>query len=87
MWTSEFFSGLLVALFVVDSVKVLLRDGRFYANPISDQERLQRARAAGTALKRGLTKDQFHAESGFTSRRASEAWKDAEVVRGVDNDS
>lgn len=71
----------------VDNVKVLLRDGRFYANPISDQERLQRAGAAGTARKRGLTKDQFHAESGFTSGRASEAWKDAEVIRGADNDS
>lgn len=71
----------------VDSVKVLLRDGRFYANPVSDQARLQRAGAAGMARKGGLTKDQFHAESGFTSGKASEAWKDAEVVGGGDNDS
>lgn len=70
-----------------DSVKVLLRDGRFYSNPVSDQERLQRAGAAIMARNRGLTKDQFHAESGFTGGKASEAWKDAEVVGSADSDS
>ncbi|MBT2532394.1 hypothetical protein J7E83_09685 [Arthrobacter sp. ISL-48] len=71
----------------MDSVKVLLRDGRFYSNPVSDQERLQRAGAAAMARKRGLTKDQFHAESGFTSGKANEAGKDAEVVGAADDDS
>ncbi|UYY83093.1 hypothetical protein OIT41_08700 [Arthrobacter sp. YA7-1] len=70
----------------VDRLKVLLRDGRFYSNPMSDQKRLHRAGAATRARKRGLTKDEFHADSGLTSAKASEAWKDAEVVRPADNE-
>lgn len=64
----------------VDGVKVLLRDGRFFSDPASNEERLQRASAAVVAQRRGLTKAQFKAESGFADPQVNESWKDADVL-------
>jgi hypothetical protein len=63
-----------------DSVKVLLRDGKFFTDPASDQERLQRASAAALAQSRGLTREQFQKENGLTAPKVKEAWKDADVI-------
>ncbi|WP_461163176.1 hypothetical protein [Arthrobacter sp. R4-81] len=63
-----------------ESVKELLRDGRFFSNPVSDQDRLLRAGAAVTARNRGYTKMQFQSENGLTTAKANEAWKDADVL-------
>lgn len=70
-----------------DSVNELLRDGRFFSNPASDLDRLQRAGVAVIARSRGLTKEQFQAENGLTRAKASEAWKDADVVGPASADS
>ena len=62
------------------TVKVLLRDGKFYADPTSDPLRAKAAEAAVRARNRGLTKNQFNAELGLTWSKLSEAWKDAETL-------
>lgn len=63
-----------------DSVKVLLRDAKFFADPASDEERLQRAGAAALAQNNGLTKQQFQAQCGLTGPKVHESWKDADVI-------
>lgn len=63
-----------------DSVKDFLRDGRFFSDPVSDQDRLQRARAAFLARTRGYTKLQFQTENTLTAAKANEAWRDADVI-------
>lgn len=65
----------------VDTVKFLLRDGRFYDNPATNHERLQLALLADTAKSHGLTKSQFKAEQGLSGAKSMEAWKDAGCLR------
>lgn len=65
----------------VDTVKPLLRDGRFYDNPVSNHERLELALLADTAKSRGLTKSQFKAEHGLSGAKSMEGWKDAGCLR------
>lgn len=63
-----------------DTVKTLLRDAKFFADPTSDEERLQRARAAAAAQRSGQTKEKFESHSGLTRPKVNEAWKDADVI-------
>lgn len=63
-----------------DTVKSLLRDARFYANPESDPSRLARAREARRARDAGTTRDQFQADRGITSGKASETWRDSAML-------
>ncbi|TQS88591.1 hypothetical protein EU811_20805 [Arthrobacter sp. TS-15] len=63
-----------------DNVKALLRDAKFFADPASDEERLQRAGAAASAQRSGLTKEQFQAQSGLSGPKVNESWKDADII-------
>ena len=63
-----------------ETVKILLRDGKFYANPESDPARSDAALAAAEAREIGQTKQQFRDSQGLTAPKASEAWKDADVL-------
>lgn len=70
-----------------DSVKALLRDAKFFADPASDEDRLQRAGAAAVVQRSGLTKEQFQVQSGLTGPKVNESWKDADVIESVTNES
>lgn len=63
-----------------ETVKILLRDGKFYASPEIDSPRSEAAIAAAIAQELGKTKQQFRADHGLTPTRANEAWKDAAVL-------
>ncbi|MHC6231742.1 hypothetical protein ACX5I6_19590 [Arthrobacter sp. MMS24-T111] len=63
-----------------DGVKLLLRDAKFFENPASNERRLQRALAADSAQKRGLTKAQYKEESGFDDPQVNQSWKDADAL-------
>lgn len=65
-----------------ETVKAMLRDGKFYANPDADPERLELAQAAAGARARGLTRTQYGDESRLSSGKADESWKDADVLFG-----
>ena len=60
-----------------DTVKELLRDGKFYQDPASDPPRLEIATAARRARERGMTRDQFRAEHALSTGKAIDAWRDA----------
>lgn len=64
------------------SVKSLLRDGKFYADPGSDPDRLEKAKAAAAAMDRGSTRAQFRESEGLTVLKADECWRDADVLFG-----
>lgn len=63
-----------------ETVETLLRDGKFYADPGGDPERLQRANAAAEAVREGLTRAQFRARGQLSKPKSVEAWKDADVL-------
>jgi len=67
-----------------ETVKILLRDGKFYADPESDPARSGAALAAAQARESGQTKEQFRTSQGLTAPKASEAWKDADVLCPAD---
>jgi hypothetical protein len=67
-----------------DAMKILLRDGKFYANPASDAARAALARQARAARDRRLTRAQFQAQAGVTTPKAQEAWRDAAVLHEAD---
>jgi hypothetical protein len=69
-----------------ETVKILLRDGKFYAAPESDPDRSDAAIAAAEARERGLTKQQFMVERGITTPKANEAWKDADILFPIEPD-
>ncbi len=65
-----------------ETVKALLRDGKFYANPEADPRRLELARRAAEARADGLTRALFGEEAGLSRGQADECWKDADVLFG-----
>jgi hypothetical protein len=69
-----------------DTVKMLLRDARFYADPGNDPPRAAMVRAADAARSRQLTRTQFQAEEGLTEAQAKQAWRDATTVHPVEGD-
>ena len=64
-------------------VKMLLRDGKFYANPDDDPARSELALEAAEAKEAGLTKSEFQASKKISSPKAQEAWRDADVLFGA----
>jgi hypothetical protein len=70
-----------------ESVKGLLRDGKFYADPQSDPERIHLARVALEAKRRGKTRAEFQTEQRLSNQKAVEAWRDAAVAGVVSEDS
>ena len=65
-----------------ETVKALLRDGKFYANPEADPERLELAKRAAAARQNGLTRAAFADEGRLTKGKADECWRDADVLFG-----
>lgn len=63
-----------------ETVKAMLRDGKFYANPDADPERLELAKSAAAARTRGLTRAEYGDESRLSKGKADESWKDADVL-------
>lgn len=66
-----------------EGVKALLRDGKFYADPDTDPERLDLAKAAATARAQGLSRATFGDQAGLSKGKGDESWKDADVLFGV----
>lgn len=64
----------------VDGVKLLLRDGKFYADPSTDPVRHGRATKAAEARRSRQTKAQFQADQQLSMPKAQEAWRDAGVL-------
>lgn len=62
------------------TVKQLLKDGKFYADPTSDPWRLAAAEAAARARQDGQTKKRFTEASDLSAARAARAWGDADIL-------
>jgi DNA polymerase III epsilon subunit-like protein len=60
-----------------ETVKQLLRDGKFYLDPTSDPTRLDLASKAAQAREQGQTQQQFRSEHALSAAKAQEAWRDA----------
>ncbi|MEV3905513.1 exonuclease domain-containing protein [Mycobacterium sp. NPDC050551] len=65
-----------------DGAKALLRDGKFYADPEGDPERLELAKRAAAARAAGSTRGAFGLQTGLSRGKADESWKDADVLFG-----
>lgn len=65
-----------------EAVKALLRDGKFYAAPEADPERLEMAKHAAAARAEGLTRAAFGDRAGLSKGKSDECWKDADVLFG-----
>lgn len=65
-----------------ETVKSLLRDGKFYDAPEGDPERLELAKRAAAARAKGLTRTVFGEQSSLTKGKADESWKDSDVLFG-----
>lgn len=63
-----------------DTVKRLLRDGKFYEDVASDSQRFDLARRAAAARATGLTCEAFAGLDLLSKKRAEECWKDADVL-------
>jgi len=68
-----------------EGVALLLRDGKFYADPASDPGRLEIAKQASVAQGLGVTRASFRIEKRLSAAKADEAWRDADVVFGTDS--
>jgi hypothetical protein len=70
-----------------DSVKGFLRDGKFYADPMSDPARYALAEHAATARKEGIRKSEYKATSGLSMSigKITEVWRDADVLFGAND--
>jgi DNA polymerase-3 subunit epsilon len=64
----------------VETVKGILRDAKFYENPLSDPSRLALAHEARAARKAGLTRDRFQVEKGLSPGKSTETWRDAAML-------
>lgn len=60
-----------------ETVKQLLRDGKFYLDPSTDPTRLDLASKAAQAREQGQTQQQFRSEHALSAGKAQEAWRDA----------
>lgn len=65
-----------------ESVKALLRDGKFYDEPETDPARLESAKRAAQARARGVTRTEFALQARLSKAKADECWKDADVLFG-----
>ncbi len=65
-----------------EAVKALLRDGKFYADPTADPERLKLAQRAAEARGLGITRAVFANQTKLSKGKADESWKDADVLFG-----
>lgn len=63
-----------------ESLKALLRDGKFYLDPESDSIRHELAIRAAKARDERQTRAAFQALVGITNPKAQEAWRDAGVL-------
>jgi hypothetical protein len=66
----------------VQTVKSLLRDGKFYANPGSDPQRLELAKRVAVFKSSGMTSADIAGEMKLSNLRAEESWRDADVLFG-----
>lgn len=66
-----------------DVVASLLRDGKFFATPISDPERLALAQKAASARTRGVTRAEFRDQERLSRSKVDECWRDADVLFGA----
>jgi len=62
------------------TVKMLLRDAKFYSDPASDPARRRLAYAAAAAKRGRTTRCNFQVDQGLSKPKAVEAWKDADVL-------
>lgn len=67
----------------VDSVRRLLRDGRFYENPQADHGRFARGLAAIQARETGESPDAFAVRMGISGKAAKDAWRDASALASL----
>lgn len=65
-----------------EGVKALLRDGKFFADPQADPERLDLAQRAAAARAQGITRSDFAEQGKLSKGKAEECWKDADVLFG-----
>lgn len=63
-----------------EGVKILLRDGKFYADPATDPLRHEIAKKAAQAREERCTRADFQAQFLLTTPKAQEAWRDAGVL-------
>lgn len=68
----------------MESVKQLLRDGKFYAAPESGPERLGLARLALESKERGMTRTEFQDGHLLSNQKAVESWRDSRVPDVLD---
>lgn len=68
------------------TVKMLLRDAKFYIDPASDPARQWLAQAATAARQEGSTRGKFQTDHGLSKPKSAEAWKDADVLEPSGND-
>ncbi len=66
-----------------ESVAVMLRDGKFYADPSTDHARYELAERAAEARERRVTRDQFRSSEDLSKQKALEVWRDAGVLFGA----
>ncbi|MFC5731547.1 MULTISPECIES: exonuclease domain-containing protein [Nocardioides] len=63
-----------------ETVKTMLRDGKFYDDPTTDPARAAVAEKAATARRAGRTRSDFRSGLGLTLPKSEEAWRDAAVL-------
>ncbi|WIM88069.1 exonuclease domain-containing protein [Candidatus Mycobacterium wuenschmannii] len=68
-----------------DTVKGLLRDGKFYADPTTDPTRLDLAKLAAAARSEGVPRAVFCDQARLSKGKADEVWKDADVLFSESN--
>lgn len=68
----------------VDSVKILLRDGKFYTDPASHPTRKALADHAAQARADGVTQSHFRTLRDLTLQQAEQAWRDAAALTDSD---
>lgn len=66
-----------------DSLKALLRDARFCRSPDTDPTRQRLAQKAVEAVEAGISKAQVRVLENVSAVKASESWKDADVLYGA----
>lgn len=63
-----------------EAVRILLRDGKFYADPATDPIRYEIAKKAAQAREERRSKSDFQAQFSLTNPKTQEAWRDAGVL-------
>lgn len=68
-----------------ETVKQLLRDGKFYLSPQADPTRLTLAQTALEARAAGLRQTDFRTQQALSPGKAQEAWRDAAYLKETQN--